>query len=860
MISSVAISGEVDGVKQSNAGDPGPDPPVLFEEGIVEIEIPGIDTRDFVVRYFGDTLYLPYLALCDYLRIPASLSPDNSILEGEFPLGRRFRISALTGEIQVGSDTARMSSIAIRKVNEEIYIEQGALFRALGISARFDLTHLTLRIAADNRIPFVQRFHDMQRHKELGMRSESSRMPDASLQRRLFGGPVVDWRISTMGTSRETGRRASGSAWLHVGGELLYGDVEATLSSPLHGGAGRLPTPHLASWDWRFYLPQQTLLRRISLGTVALDRHRLVGLELSNTPLTPRRGVIEYEIGGRTQPGWTVEMYDGLRLVGVSVADSTGYYGMQVLVGSGRVDRTLRHLGVHGEVIIEQRRLQFHPGMVPPGEVEYELRLGSTDLQPDSLAGAAGRISFGLFDRLTVGVEGLALAPGLHSITSDSLRSSLLANVWLGETGSLLVRYRPVQQFLAAHFSYLPSRNATLRAGFDSLSIANGTLVATMGFTLPAGSVAIGASGRAVVDGPRSSVEVNPRLSGYLAGVNIQASARLAWTHPGYTGAAMAAGEPGSVGVQSSLSLLGSPFPGVLLGSGLVYDHTNRSMEGLGLSAYIHVFEGTGLNLSCSIPRGKWSSPVFRVQVDVGLSPARIALTAAQESNEATVTMLAQGSMRFAGSGVRVSRDPTVGKASIVVRAFHDRNNNGLRDRDEVDLASPTAELFQERVRLISDEGVFNAILPNVPWAVEVDQWTYAAEGLFPGKNRFAMVSAPSAITTIDVPFVEGFDISGTCVVRQITSIGDTVAVPGSPAYGLRVELLSVDNENSYEAEIFSDGSLMISGVGAGRYRVRFDREQVASRHLEHLFPSNEVLLDASNRVIPAIMMMRVVR
>ena len=76
----------------NNANDP-IDMEALFpsEEGLVRIEVPGVDARDFLARFMGDTLFVPFTSLCDFLRIKSTVSPDQNRIEG-----RRHKHNILT--------------------------------------------------------------------------------------------------------------------------------------------------------------------------------------------------------------------------------------------------------------------------------------------------------------------------------------------------------------------------------------------------------------------------------------------------------------------------------------------------------------------------------------------------------------------------------------------------------------------------------------------------------------------------------------------------------------------------------------------------------------------------------------------
>ncbi|MEP7217795.1 MAG: hypothetical protein ABI876_02705, partial [Bacteroidota bacterium] len=369
-----------------------PIPPDPLEEGVAQAEVAGIARHDFVAQFSGDTLLLPYLSLCDFLRIPAGISPDNMILEGTFPSDQHFEFSRRLNIAIHGKDTVPFFAGGIRLVGGELYIEQSLLFRILGIQANFRISKLALMIAPDERLPVVQWSRNHQRYASLLMdkTSPGDPLPEISVNRSLLGAPMIDWTVSNNLNSKNNLSNAS----VGIGGELLFGEAEFNTSAIMRRGVLGAQTPlvSLNSWTWRFIAPEFSPLRKIMVGRIPVAGTQMYAAEISNVPIIPRGGFMQHEIQGQTRPGWTVELYDGTRLADVTKADSLGYYSFTVPVGYGTIERLLRFVGPYGEILTEERRVQVDGHVIPAGELDYTFRGGSEHLAAGSRIGGEGRI------------------------------------------------------------------------------------------------------------------------------------------------------------------------------------------------------------------------------------------------------------------------------------------------------------------------------------------------------------------------------------------------------------------------------------------------------------------------------------
>ncbi|MDB5034740.1 MAG: hypothetical protein JWQ98_1981 [Chlorobi bacterium] len=853
LVPNISMAGDRTGKTPDSGADPIPPDPL--EEGVAQAEVAGIARHDFVAQFSGDTLFLPYLSLCDFLRIPAGISSDNSTLEGSFPSDQHFEFSRRSNTATRGRDTVSFPAAQIRLVGGELYIEQSLFFRVLGIQANFRISKLTLLIAQDERLPVVQWSRNHQRYASLLLdkTSPGDPVPEISVNRSLIGAPMIDWTISNNLNSRNNLSNAS----VGIGGELLFGEAEINTSAIMRRGAFGAQTPLVAlnSWTWRFIAPEYSPLRKVTIGRIPVAGTQMYAAEISNVPIIPRGGFMEHEIQGQTRPGWTVELYDGTHLADVTRADSLGYYSFTVPVGYGTIERLLRFVGPYGEILTEERRVQVDGHVIPSGELDYTVRGGSERLAAGSRIGGEGRVDFGLLSRLTVGVDGLLRPSAYGAITADSVSASTFATIWMGESSTLGLRYRPLSRLFSGEISSVTPGNRSFRLSVDSLSLRDRSFISTVSANIPLGQVSIGGAGRVEHRGNGYFVTATPQISGYLAGVTAFLSTTFARAVGGGGGGEIdSAGRSG--GVQSVFRLIATPLRGTLVSIGGTYDYRTRSLPLLDMTGYLRLTGFMGISVGYSVPNLQWSRGAITAQLELNFAPARIFAFADHQAGTAatTSTMFAQGSVAFTGNGVLLSPDYALGRSAVVVRAFRDRNGNGVRDDGEEDLPAPHARLRQGNTELTAEEGEFPLLTPNMVWVLDVDRWDYAPEGLFPSHLRYGVFSSPGAAVAVDVPYVEGGDVAGRCLVAADSVAGETA---GGHLNGLRVQLAAVSGSALYDGEVFADGTMLITGVAAGEYRVEFDRAQLASRRLARVAPEEIISIGGESSRHPVIRLRR---
>lgn len=824
-----------------------PDRDEDLTEGIINIGIQGIASQTLFVRFAGDTLFLPLLQLCDFLRIPVTASEDFTLIGGELPLGSPFSINRGKSVAFLDPDSTVIGNGLLRLIGGELYIEQGFFARWLKLPMTYDTVRLRLVISADSRLPRVQLSRDRKKYASLLRDDYMPHLwPQSVVGRQLAGYPTLDWSLAA--SRRTTVNHVRGL--IQVGMPLLYGIFNANVSATHDALDTTSQSLALDWWTWQLFFPDFSPLQRVLLGSNHSDESNQYVLEISNTPLSPRLAYVTEELTGLAQPGWTVEMYDGTRLVDVTRADSTGRYGFVLPVGYGTTTRTIVLVGRHGERYSEERRIEMSPLLVPAGELQYQTRATTTHDAVGNRAEAVAYAGFGVTDRLTVGLEAVLRQSDIQGIAADSIYPALSTGLWVGTSGFLGLRYNPRLSLLKGEASWFSTENITLRLGMDSLSLLDGSFISTGSASYQQGALLYGAMGRYAHIAGRRVIQVQPRLGGYFSGVSFNLSTDLKWTAFDFDEGAITPELRYNRAVMSHLHVVTALIPRLLINGRASYDHQMRNFDALSFSASMYLTRTVGLNFSYSVNAPDWSSPLLQLQVRLDLNRAvGVTVSGDYRDREFGASTYMQGSAQFSSNGTQFSRHPSAGGTTIIVRGFDDTNGNGLWDNGEADLGVQPARLSIGANQMNGKNGMFTSIPANRECLIEVDRWIHADRQIFPRRTMFSLYSAPSSVHTVDVPYASGVDVSGRCEAVSATG----AMLKGSVILGLSIHLVALDGSASYDAEIFHDGTLVVIGVAMGDYRIELDQRQLAARRLQVRSMPDSVTVSLTSTHLPVI-------
>lgn len=812
------------------------------EPGFVKFELTGIFSRDLTVQFVNDTLLLPFTAVANSLGIINRVSDDLDTLAGEMPTGNPFTIAIAAGSVtrRGADDTLPRGSIAI--IDGEAYVESRALARALGVQIVFDLSELKVTVIADARIPAVERARNRHRYASLGHDAGGATATGSTIRRELFGSAAIRWGIINTLQRGET--NSSGS--MQIAGPFLFGTLTASGTGQYRREERNDLTGGLSSLGWQIQFPDFSPLRQVTLGATRSGSSTSLTLGLGNAPLGGRQEFGTQSLNGHAQPGWDVELYHDQTLVEVTQADQDGYYQFQIPIGYGATSRTVVLVGPHGERVMEERTFRLNPALVPPGEVQYSTSLFSENTRINGRVRGDAILGVGIFNWLTLGSVASAASSDLGSLGPDSVNVAAHASLWLGDGTPLSLYYNPRKQLVGGAVTYTFSDNFSVQGGIDSFDLRRRNTYAAMGsFSLGMGWLALGGAGQLTNNDMLTTISASPHLSLHVGRLSVSASARLAWQKPH----AALGGGPSQMAVASSLQITAAPFGGVFLIARGAYDHNTHKLTNLDISTTISLVSSLSLGVAYSAQDLDWKRGTLYSQLSYNFGLARVSVGGAYLDGEITVANSVEGGFLVSRGGVQSAPYEALNQAGIIINAYHDANLNGTRDGDEKTLPEPSADLVSNADMIHTDDGTFFSLSPYQQSTVSVTRERYAELGLFPRRSEYRVYTLPGATTVIDVPYAEGFVVTGDARVTLPSGKAGSTAI----LTGLKIRLVSSDGTAEYDGEMFDDGSILIDGVSKGDYRITFDEEQLGSRRLQVSDAPPQVYLSSTGTTLPRI-------
>ncbi|HVZ39042.1 MAG TPA: hypothetical protein VHI13_07175 [Candidatus Kapabacteria bacterium] len=818
--------------------------PAATEAGFVHLVLPGVFSRDFTTRFIGDTLLLGFTALSNSLGIINRISDNLDTLSGEMPLGQAFTIVLSRGTFVRRGREEALPARSVTVIDNEVFVEARTLARCMALQTSFDLSELTFEIVPDARIPAVARARDHHLYSMLGTSQNGAEPREASIHREIAGSAAIRWGMLNMMQKGET----NSSGLLQVVGPFLYGELSIT-------GSGRYSSWEqkrmAGGWDdigWQIQFPGFSPLRLLSAEATRSGELTSLLLRLGNAPLGGRRSFGMHTLDGYSQPGWDVELYQDQKLVEVTQADEHGAYHFDVPVGYGFTTRTIEQVGPHGERIAEQRTLRLNPALIPPGEVQYNASLYSESARLDRAVRGDMDIAVGVAEWMTLGSVLSIDSPGLHALRADSLNATAIASLWLGDATPVEVAYSPRSQSVGGSVAYTFNDNFAVEAGIDSFSLRHhNAIIASASFDLGLKWLTLGGTAQFLDNDRITAITAVPQLSFYLGGIGVNSTARATWLKP----KAALGGGPSALSMASTLQLTATPLNGLFVMARAAYDYSDKVCTDLDFSSSITLSGALNLGLTYTTQRLDWRHGTLSAQLSYVFGAARVGIGGTYQNGEFALANSIDGGLIVSRGGVHPTSYEAINESGVILHAFRDANLNGIQDGDEEILHDASADLSGSGGLFHTDNGLFLGLPPYQQSTIAITHEQFAARGLYPRRSEYAVYTLPGATTVIDVPYADGFDVTGRCKV-VLPAAGNR---EGSPAIltALKIHLIATNGTAEYEGEIFDDGSLLIEGVSAGEYRIAFDQEQLSARKLLLRSQPEPVLLSSTAPTLPPV-------
>lgn len=833
------------------AAQPTSAPFAIEDELILELQIEGANRRDTIIAYGRlPEVYLPFGLIARLLDLAITTSPDGRYASGWIlDEARTLSLTAGEGSANLSGRQIALPEGAVVAFDGEMYVRPAVLEAILPVKVEVDLRAQSVAIDTLETFPFQSRQQRNGRRGLLEARGgddDRENFPRAPTPYLIASVPKADLEFRAV-SDQIRGERLEGE--LYFAGDVAAASAELFLSAasndgvtaalleigrdnPEGGMLGPLDATSFAVGDVQTI--QQPVGLRNSFGR---------GFRISNAALNTQSVFDEIDLRGVLQDSYEVELYrNGILLGSTDRAVNGQYEFLGVPVDFGINAFRLVFYGPQGQQREEVRTVRVGDGRVREGELVYDLGAVQNertvfDVRPDGAivppdAGAwraIAKASYGISQDLTT----VASASfDQEALNGQRFSGTLGLRTGFGSTG------------LRIDTAFASGGGRGVVGGI------NGRLGNT-NFTVNHGEYSGGFVDELLAPGKRAlsrasdvNLSTSLNLSEDLFIPIVGRARRVQYADGGY---------------ENRASLRGSVRKGRFLFSNAAEYVSFETSEGFEAEQMIGVFDlsttrGENLRIRSS----------FEYEVLPTLDPRAISLVADRNFGE-DILVQAGAAYRFDGSSLIASASALtkLGKTTLAfeadydferkshavalrwglsfgrstqgfyvdhlsrarlgaieLRAFHDRNADGVRNEDEdifpnVGFVSP-GETAQ------TDEGGYAIItgLPeHRPTRIQLDLATLPDITLVPAQPGIEIVPRRGRTHSADFPIVSVGDVEG--LVYFVT--GSDEQTVGGVRMGLKP--LDTDGETTW-LRSEADGYIYFEQVRPGRYEIVLDPDQ----------------------------------
>jgi len=788
----------------------------MLEEIVVGFEVPKLISKDIFVQYDGTTVFVPVIevfGILDY-NVQADLAMER--ISGHLAdKSDKFLIDLSRFRLKAPDVERELLRSDYFYDGRDFYLKINLFGELFGLHMVFDFSELRVKLPLSQDFPAFQKLERQKKRRKFVEKKEALRdVLTLPREKGYASGGAVDWRISANPVGG-----GSQHYNLEMGGMLLGGDLK------LGGGGNTLngfDTDQL-DYRWHYYFENKPYLTQVDLGrfyTLGILGRSLVGVHATNRPQVRRKYFQTVQLTGEKEPGWEVELYIDGKLVDFQTTDETGRYDFNLDIFYGTSNAELRFYGPNGEMETREQHFRIPFNLIPSGEIEYSAAIGRGTGQESDRTFAQVGACYGLFRRLTSGLNvDLPLTPLENETPLYSFESTLQPATNLTLSGSVAPADR-----MEFDVNYTWPSIITVGAhvtSFHENVITNPVRQKyrrQLSFSCP-----LKIAGRYL--GLRYNIAQDQFESFGSTNMTYGFNTSIRPVHLNYVGQYIIRTSGTQKSTELSSKIMGSIRFHRLFRPQfhISFDHTQNEVIRYGVLMSKRLWRAGQVTLSYE------HSPLAGVSsflVSIHFFTDFLDLTSRTQlaGKRVTMTLQQRGSVRFDHHNNRFmfDRRQAVGYGSAVVRPFLDENYNGLKDPTEENVPGLKARIAGAGGRPRGGDRTYyyDRLRPYDEYLVQIDQYSLDDPTLKPSNENYKVTLNPSVVTAIEVPIVTASEISGS-VRRQI---GDGTTGVG----GVRVMLLNISKDILTEVPTFNDGEYYYLGLLPGSYRAYLDPDQLS--------------------------------
>ena len=786
-----------------------------YDEFPIELRVKKLGITDIPVAIKDQEAYVSVSDLFDYLNLKNDIGNNPAAITG-FIINpaNSFKFDIPKSTIKYKEDIYSISEDDYILTPTTLYLRSSLFGEIFGLNTNFNFRNLSIDLTTDIELPKVKELRLENMRKNLNnLRGVIN--PDTLIERKypFFRAGMADWSVVT---TQQTNGLNDNRFNLGLGTMIAGGETNILLNY-----STKVPfTSKNQFYQWKYVNNNSKVFKQVTAGKIFTRATSslfapVVGVQLTNTPVTNRRSFGSYTLTDVTDPRWTVELYVNNVLINFTEADASGFFSFEVPLMYGNTIVNLRFYGPYGEERTEERIINIPYNFIPKKELEYTFSAGVVE-NDDNNRFSRFNLNYGLTNGFTLGggVEYLSdvtsgeFMPFIN--TSLRIASGLLfsGEYMYGVKSEGLLSYRTSSNFqidlnyinynkdqTAINYNYLEERKISL-----SLPIRTKLFTAYSRFSI-----------NQIVLPTTKFTSAQFLMSGSLFGISTNLTTYGLFNERSNTPT-----------IYSTLSQTYRLPYQLLLSPQIQYDFSANSVTNAILKlerpflkrGFVNVgFENNFLR----------KSHLFEIGLRYNLNFAQTSLTSRIGNLNSTFVGSARGSFLFDDkTGYITTNDRTsVRKGAVTVIPFLDLNGNDKFDIMEPGVPGLEIKNMGGSVTYNNDRTqlrIFD-LQPYTQFVIQIDTLSLDNIAWKINKPVIALETVPNQFLTIYVPVKVLGEVSGMVYIKNEN---------GTKGQGrITINILNSNNELVGEFLTEGDGYFTYLGLTSGKYTAEINPEQL---------------------------------
>ncbi len=787
-----------------------------LEEIMLTLEYGGVVKTFVQALAYNDEIYISIDDFFKNLKIPFSILNDK-VIEGRLDNSQDYFL------IDLNKMKAKNKNFEFN-IEENDWIENfnqkyfsiRFIEKLLSIKLEFDFSNLVLYVKSERVLPIYNEYLLEQRLASLKKNTREKTIPLLfSRKRNLLNGFIFDYNLSQ---TLLRNNRTSYNLNTAIGGELLYGDFY--YSRQVFSGINSRNI--IENFNWKFTPDPNSILTQISIGDDFFDGinfYTYRGFSVTNEPIEPRRKIGTYIYRDIIEPNSYVELYLNNELINITKADEKGNYFFEFPINYGTSIYEFRIHTVKGEAKSFRRIFQIPYDLIPEKTFNYQITYGKLKFTENKFANVEFKYGVKDFLTLNAGSEFIKVPNNgyLNLFGKSSFRIS--SNLFLNMFYSPKIQTRITANYLRPDYAsaYFELTSYKPNNFYNPLKFKN-SFRGNLYFPIRMRTGELG-------------VYFN------YESTKAESFNRNLWSFNSYL-LFNSFSLNGNLVFESNRSGLLSKRRDLIFGSTINFNNIFRNVPILNRSflsskatyeilrkkifSYSFFYTTTlTKNLRFQINYERIVQiPISNFNLNIFLEFPQFRYLSNSNGKDLYNHQLS-GSVGYSPevNQFYLYRESQIGRATLYIEGFEDKNGNGAKDQDEKNINGLdfiiNSALYSENLK--NNSTIFFGLNPYQEYSIVLNESNLKSLNYSYENPEFKLLTDGNRLKVIQLPYYETGEIGGV-VFRQFEN--EEILMSNVP--------LIIRNKNSgkeYSTFTFSDGSFYFYGLTKGKYEIEIDKK-----------------------------------